>query len=81
MKVVLLAGGKGTRITEESEYRPKPMIEVGGMPILWHVMKEYSYYGFHEFIILEINQQRTYQAQMEPEYNADIVCYNWMEGY
>ncbi len=51
MKVVLLAGGKGTRITEESEYRPKPMIEVGGMPILWHVMKEYSYYGFYEFII------------------------------
>lgn len=51
MKVVLLAGGKGTRITEESEYKPKPLIEVGGMPILWHVMKEYSYYGFHEFII------------------------------
>ncbi len=51
MKVVLLAGGKGTRITEESEYRPKPLIEVGGMPILWHVMKEYSYYGFNEFII------------------------------
>lgn len=51
MKVVLLAGGKGTRITEESEYRPKPLIEVGGMPILWHVMKEYSYYGFNDFII------------------------------
>lgn len=51
MKVVLLAGGKGTRITEESEYRPKPLIEIGGMPILWHIMKEYSYYGFNEFII------------------------------
>ena len=51
MKVVLLAGGKGTRITEESEYKPKPLIEVGGMPILWHVMKEYSYYGFNDFII------------------------------
>lgn len=51
MKVVLLAGGRGTRIAEESEVRPKPMVEIGGMPILWHIMKEYSYYGFHEFII------------------------------
>lgn len=51
MKVVLLAGGKGTRISEESVYRPKPMIEIGGMPILWHIMKEYSYYGFNEYII------------------------------
>lgn len=51
MKVVLLAGGKGTRIIEESEYRPKPLIEIGGMPILWHIMKEYSYYGFDDFII------------------------------
>ena len=51
MKVVLLAGGKGTRISEESQYRPKPMVEIGGNPILWHIMKEYSYYGFNEFII------------------------------
>lgn len=51
MKVVLLAGGLGTRISEESEYKPKPMIEIGGMPILWHIMKEYSYYGFNEFVI------------------------------
>lgn len=51
MKVVILAGGLGTRISEESEYRPKPMIEIGGMPILWHIMKEYSHYGFNEFII------------------------------
>lgn len=51
MKVVLLAGGFGTRISEESEIRPKPMIEIGGMPILWHIMKEYSYYGFNDFII------------------------------
>ncbi|WP_022766607.1 glucose-1-phosphate cytidylyltransferase [Butyrivibrio sp. XPD2006] len=51
MKVVLLAGGRGTRISEESEIRPKPMVEIGGMPILWHIMKEYSYYGFNEFII------------------------------
>lgn len=51
MKVVILAGGFGTRITEESAFKPKPMIELGGMPILWHIMKNYSYYGFNEFII------------------------------
>lgn len=51
MKVVILAGGKGTRISEESQLRPKPMIEIGGMPILWHIMKMYSYYGYHEFIV------------------------------
>lgn len=51
MKVVILAGGFGTRISEESAYKPKPMIEIGGMPILWHIMKTYSYYGFNEFVI------------------------------
>ena len=51
MKVVLLAGGYGTRISEESQFKPKPMIEIGGKPILWHIMKEYSYYGFNDFII------------------------------
>lgn len=51
MKVVLLAGGHGTRISEESQYKPKPMIEIGGKPILWHIMKEYAYYGHNEFII------------------------------
>ena len=51
MKVVLLAGGLGTRISEESQYRPKPMIEIGGRPILWHIMKEYSAYGIRDFII------------------------------
>ena len=51
MKVVILAGGYGTRISEESMTKPKPMIEIGGQPILWHIMKEYSYYGFNEFII------------------------------
>ena len=51
MKVVLLAGGRGTRISEESNIRPKPMIELGGMPILWHIMKLYSHYGFNEFVI------------------------------
>ena len=51
MKVVLLAGGFGTRISEESHLKPKPMIEIGNMPILWHIMKTYSHYGYNEFII------------------------------
>ena len=51
MKVVILAGGFGTRISEESQFKPKPMIEIGEMPILWHIMKIYSSYGFNEFII------------------------------
>jgi len=51
MKVVLLAGGFGSRISEESILKPKPMIEIGGMPILWHIMKEYAFYGYTEFII------------------------------
>ena len=51
MKVVLLAGGLGTRISEESHLKPKPMIEIGGKPILWHIMKYYSQFGFHEFVI------------------------------
>ena len=51
MKVVLLAGGFGTRISEESSIRPKPMVEIGGKPILWHIMKEYSHYGINEFVI------------------------------
>ncbi|NLU49338.1 MAG: glucose-1-phosphate cytidylyltransferase [Syntrophomonadaceae bacterium] len=51
MKVVILAGGMGTRLTEETDARPKPMVEIGGRPILWHIMKIYSAYGFHEFIV------------------------------
>jgi len=52
MKVVLLAGGFGTRISEESNLKPKPMIEIGGKPILWHIMKQYSHYGYNDFVIL-----------------------------
>ena len=52
MKVVILAGGLGTRLSEETENMPKPMIEIGGKPIIWHIMKSYSSYGFNEFIIL-----------------------------
>lgn len=51
MKVVILAGGFGTRISEESQYKPKPLVEIGGMPILWHIMKGYAHFGHIEFII------------------------------
>lgn len=51
MKVVILAGGKGTRISEESRLRPKPMVEIGGKPILWHIMRQYASYGFREFVV------------------------------
>ena len=51
MKAVILAGGLGTRISEETYTKPKPMVEIGGKPILWHIMKSYSNFGFNEFII------------------------------
>lgn len=70
MKVVLLAGGLGTRISEESHLRPKPMIEIGGKPILWHIMKEYSYYGFNEFIIC-----CGYKQEKIKEYFKDYYLY------
>lgn len=71
MKVVLLAGGLGTRISEESQYKPKPMIEIGGKPILWHIMKEYSYYGFNDFIICA-----GYKQEMIKKYFADYFLHN-----
>lgn len=52
MKVLILAGGLGTRLSEETDLRPKPMVEIGGKPILWHIMKLYSHYGFNDFVIL-----------------------------
>ena len=70
MKVVILAGGLGTRISEESQYRPKPMIEICGKPILWHIMKEYSYYGFNEFIICA-----GYKQHMIKEWFADYFLH------
>jgi len=51
MKVVILCGGQGTRLREETEYKPKPMVEIGGRPILWHIMKRYAHYGFKEFVL------------------------------
>ncbi len=71
MKVVILAGGYGTRISEESLFKPKPMIEIGGQPILWHIMKEYSYYGFNEFIICA-----GYKQHMIKEWIANYLLYH-----
>lgn len=71
MKVVLLAGGFGTRISEESQFKPKPMIEIGGKPILWHIMKEYSHYGYHEFIICA-----GYKQEIIKKWFADYFIYN-----
>lgn len=71
MKVVLLAGGYGTRISEESQFKPKPMIEIGGKPILWHIMKEYSAHGFNEFIICA-----GYMQHYIKEWFADYYLHN-----
>jgi glucose-1-phosphate cytidylyltransferase len=70
MKVVILAGGFGTRISEESHLRPKPMIEIGGQPILWHIMKIYSAYGFNEFVICA-----GYKQHIIKEYFADYFLH------
>jgi len=71
MKVVLLAGGFGTRISEESQFKPKPMVEIGGKPILWHIMKSYSYYGHNEFIICA-----GYKQHVIKEWFADYFLHN-----
>ena len=71
MKTVILAGGFGTRISEESRFKPKPMIEVGGMPVLWHIMKEYTRYGYREFIICA-----GYKQEVIKKWFADYFIYN-----
>jgi len=71
MKTVILAGGLGTRISEESHLRPKPMIEIGGRPILWHIMKMYSHYGFNDFIVC-----LGYKGYVVKEYFANYVLHN-----
>ena len=71
MKVVILAGGFGTRLSEETTLRPKPMIEIGGKPILWHIMKIYSAHGFNDFIIC-----LGYRGHMIKEYFANYSLYN-----
>lgn len=71
MKIVLLAGGFGTRISEESHLKPKPMIEIGEKPILWHIMKSYSAYGFHDFVIC-----CGYKQYVIKEYFANYFLHN-----
>lgn len=71
MKVVILAGGLGTRFSEESEFKPKPMIEIGGKPILWHIMKEYSHFGFYEFVVCA-----GYKQHLIKEWFADYFLHN-----
>ena len=70
MKAVILAGGQGTRISEESQFKPKPMVEIGGKPILWHIMKIYSHYGIHDFIIC-----LGYKGYMIKEYFANYFLH------
>lgn len=70
MKVVILAGGYGTRLSEETIIKPKPMVEIGGYPILWHIMKEYSHYGINEFIIC-----LGYKGYMIKEYFANYFLH------
>lgn len=72
MKVVILCGGKGTRLREETEYRPKPMVPIGGRPILWHIMKTYAAHGFNEFILC-----LGYKGDIIKDYFRN---YLWMSG-
>jgi glucose-1-phosphate cytidylyltransferase len=71
MKAVILAGGLGTRISEESHLRPKPMIEIGGRPILWHIMKLFSHHGFNDFVVC-----LGYRGYMIKEYFSNYVLHN-----
>ena len=71
MKVVLLAGGFGTRISEESQFKPKPMISIGGMPILWHIMKEYAAFGYDDFIVCA-----GYKQEYIKEYFSNYYLHN-----
>jgi glucose-1-phosphate cytidylyltransferase len=81
MKVVILAGGFGTRISEESQSKPKPMIEIGEKPILWHIMKEYSYYGFNEFIICAGYKQHIVKEWFTDYFiNSSDVTFDYRNG-
>ncbi len=72
IKVIILCGGQGTRMREETEYRPKPLVEIGGLPILWHIMKIYSHYGFNEFIL-----PLGYKGNMIKDF---FINYEWMSN-
>ena len=81
MKVVLLAGGFGVRISEESQYKPKPMIDIGGMPILWHIMKEYAYYGHTDFIICAGYKQHVIKEWFANYFlNSSDVTFDYRNG-
>jgi len=71
MKVAILAGGAGTRLAEETEIKPKPMVEIGGMPMLWHIMKHYSHYGFNHFVIA-----LGYKGEVIKKYMVDYCSLN-----
>ena len=72
MKAVILAGGFGTRLSEVTNLLPKPMVEIGGKPILWHIMKTYSHYGINDFIIC-----CGYKQYIIKEYFANYFCHNY----
>ena len=82
MKVVILAGGLGTRISEESVIKPKPMIEIGGMPILWHIMKIYSRYGFNDFVICAGYKQHIIKEWFYHYflYTSDDITFDYTSG-
>lgn len=71
MKVMILCGGMGTRLREETEYKPKPMVQIGNKPILWHIMKIYAYYGYKDFILA-----LGYKGDMIRDYFLNYYCYN-----
>lgn len=81
MKVVLLAGGFGTRISEESQIKPKPMIEIGGMPILWHIMKGYAYFGHTDFIVCAGYKQHIIKEWFADYYlHTSDITFDFTEG-
>ncbi len=81
MKVVLLAGGLGTRISEESVYVPKPLIEIGNRPIIWHIMKSFSYYGYNEFIICAGYKQQTVKQWFADYFiNSSDITFDYTSG-
>ena len=71
MKIIILAGGFGTRLSEETDLKPKPMVEIGGKPLLWHIMKIYSHYGFNDFVIC-----LGYKGYMIKEWFANYFLHN-----
>ncbi|NJM62394.1 MAG: NTP transferase domain-containing protein, partial [Oscillatoriales cyanobacterium RU_3_3] len=77
MKVVILAGGLGTRLREETEFRPKPLVDVGGRPVMWHIMKTYAHYGFRDFVIClgyRGNMIKDYFLNYEAMNNDFTIC-------